>query len=50
MLLSCGFTVRGVLWFPASIACPLLYEGYVWVSLGCAMKAKQSKAVVPCAP
>jgi hypothetical protein len=28
----------------ASIACLLLYEDYVWVSLGNAMKAKQSKA------
>ena len=27
----------------ASIACLLLYEDYVWVSLGNAMKAKQSK-------
>jgi hypothetical protein len=27
-----------------SIACLLLYEDYVWVSLGNAMKAKQSKA------
>jgi hypothetical protein len=26
----------------ASIACLLLYEDYVWVSLGNAMKAKQS--------
>ena len=30
----------------ASIACLLLYEDYVWVSLGNAMKAKQSKAKV----
>jgi hypothetical protein len=29
----------------ASIACLLLYEDYVWVSLGNAMKAKQSKAI-----
>jgi len=28
----------------ASIACLLLYEDYVWVSLGNAMKAKQSEA------
>jgi hypothetical protein len=28
----------------ASIACLLLYEDYVWVSLGNAMKARQSKA------
>jgi hypothetical protein len=28
----------------ASIACLLLYGDYVWVSLGNAMKAKQSKA------
>jgi hypothetical protein len=28
----------------ALIACLLLYEDYVWVSLGNAMKAKQSKA------
>ncbi len=28
----------------ASIACLLLYEDYVWVSLGNVMKAKQSKA------
>jgi hypothetical protein len=28
----------------ASITCLLLYEDYVWVSLGNAMKAKQSKA------
>jgi hypothetical protein len=28
----------------ASIACVLLYEDYVWISLGNAMKAKQSKA------
>ena len=28
----------------ASIACLLLYEDYAWVSLGNAMKAKQSKA------
>jgi hypothetical protein len=28
----------------ASMACLLLYEDYVWVSLGNAMKAKQSKA------
>jgi hypothetical protein len=27
-----------------SIACLLLYEDYVWVSLGNAVKAKQSKA------
>jgi hypothetical protein len=27
-----------------AIACLLLYEDYVWVSLGNAMKAKQSKA------
>jgi hypothetical protein len=27
----------------ASIACLLLYEDYVWVSLGNAMKAKQAK-------
>jgi hypothetical protein len=31
----------------ASIACLLLYEDYVWVSLGNAMKAKQSKAKTP---
>jgi hypothetical protein len=31
----------------ASIACLLLYEDYVWVSLGNAMKAKQSKAKPP---
>jgi hypothetical protein len=31
----------------ASIACLLLYEDYVWVSLGNAMKAKQSKAKQP---
>ena len=30
----------------ASIACLLLYEDYVWVSLGNAMKAKQSKAYI----
>jgi hypothetical protein len=30
----------------ASIACLLLYEDYVWVSLGNAMKAKQSKAML----
>ncbi len=28
----------------ASIACLLLYEDYVWVSLGNAMKTQQSKA------
>jgi hypothetical protein len=30
----------------ASIACVLLYEDYVWVSLVNAMKAKQSKAIL----
>jgi hypothetical protein len=34
----------------ASIACLLLYEDYVWVSLGNAMKAKQSKAKPVAAP
>jgi hypothetical protein len=34
----------------ASIACLLLYEDYVWVSLGNAMKAKQSKAKQSTAP
>jgi hypothetical protein len=29
-----------------SISCLLLYEGYVWVSLGNAMKAQQSRACV----
>jgi hypothetical protein len=28
----------------ASIACPLLHEEFVWVSLGKQSKAKQSKA------
>jgi hypothetical protein len=34
----------------ASIACLLLYEDYVWVSLGNAMKAKQSKATMMIPP
>jgi hypothetical protein len=34
---------RGGHWHASSGACLLLYEDYVWVSLGNAMKAKQSK-------
>jgi hypothetical protein len=35
---------QGRVFMHASIACLLLYEAYVWVSLGNAMKAKQSEA------